>query len=97
VWQVFIRHYNIRYSFKCSAGADVYTHADFIKVNPISEIQNFLIYRLPNQYIGVHGISEITLKSKINELLHLVNKIPPYFKIWDKFLRALMAPGICLP
>ena len=84
-----------RYDLLCTAATDPYTQCGFRKMICISNIGDFLLHHLPNQYIGRMGLELSEMQAHINALLAIngnkkaqVKLFPTRTKLnkstWDK-------------
>ena len=59
-----------KYDLRCTAGTDVYTQCGMQKLLCISELDEFLIHHLPNNYIGTtFGVNDRELRRQVDRLL----------------------------
>jgi len=62
------------YDLLVTAATDPYTQCGFKKVICISEIEDFVIHHLPNQYLGRMGLEEEEFNRQISALTELKNR-----------------------
>jgi SAM-dependent methyltransferase len=60
-----------RYDLLCSAATDPYTQCGFIKLIPISHIDDFTVHHLSNKYVGRVGVDGAELRAQVDTMLRL--------------------------
>jgi SAM-dependent methyltransferase len=65
------------YDMLCTAATDPYINCGFHKVIPITQLEDFLVYHLPNRYVGRLGLSLARWKEQIKTLLDVSNGLHP--------------------
>jgi 2-polyprenyl-3-methyl-5-hydroxy-6-metoxy-1,4-benzoquinol methylase len=62
-----------RYDLLCTAATDPYTQCGFTKVVCISQMNDFLVHHMSNQYIGSLGLPLTEMEAQIAKLLQMNN------------------------
>ena len=62
-----------KYDLLCSAATDPYTQCGFVKLIPISLLDDFTVCHLSNKYIGKLGVDGLELRRQVDKLLLLAN------------------------
>ncbi|MBI5584172.1 MAG: class I SAM-dependent methyltransferase [Deltaproteobacteria bacterium] len=60
-----------RYDLLVTAATDPYTQCGFKKVVCVSELEDFVLHHLPNQYLGRMGLDEEDFSRQVSALLNL--------------------------
>jgi SAM-dependent methyltransferase len=58
-----------KYDLACTAATDPYTQCGFVKLIPISHLDQFTVWHLSNKYIGKLGIDDRKMKMQISALM----------------------------
>ncbi len=66
-----------------TAATDIYTQCGFTKTIPISHVDEFSLWHLPNSYIGIMGIEKAILLTQIEAIKQIERKIKPDCKLFD--------------
>ncbi|MBM4027074.1 MAG: class I SAM-dependent methyltransferase [Planctomycetes bacterium] len=61
------------YDLLCTAATDPYTQCGFTKVLCLTRIEDFLVYHLPNKYIGKGGLTFAQVQDQMQALLRCRN------------------------
>ena len=70
-----------RYDMLCTAATDPYTSCGFRKVMCVSELDSFLLYHLPNRYIGSQGLSLERFQEQVRALLEIAHDRHPRLEL----------------
>ena len=60
-----------KYDLLCSAATDPYTQCGFVKLIPVSHLDDFTVHHLSNKYVGKLGVDRPELRGQINKLLQM--------------------------
>ncbi|MGO9531622.1 MAG: class I SAM-dependent methyltransferase [Syntrophobacteraceae bacterium] len=72
-----VRPHKGRYDLLCSAATDVYVQCGFGKLICISDLADFSVHHMPNNYQGKMGLSEVELNVQIEFMLsHVAGDCP---------------------
>lgn len=62
-----------KYDLLCTAATDPYTQCGFIKLIPISHLNDFTVHHLTNKYVGKVGVEGPELQAQVHTMLQLAD------------------------
>ena len=68
-----VEPYEWKYDLLCTAATDPYTRCGFIKLIPISHLDDFTVHHLTNKYVGRMGVDGSELRSQVDTMLRLAD------------------------